>query len=149
VFDSDDRTSETTCPITALIVHWLDSGQDGCAIHQAVELGVGDFQDVFEVEILVGGEFSGGVLLWKNRQAPLSAKLPIHKHEHLHWNCLLVKTLAFEPTTRRKFLRSTGDAVIFQFDDNEVFVARLVANNVSGSKIGAQCPHLYDGADYQ
>jgi len=60
-----------------------------------------------------------------------------------------VKTLAFEPTTRRKFLRSTGDAVIFEFDDNEVLVARLVANNVSGSKIGAQCPHLYDGADYQ
>jgi hypothetical protein len=28
-------------------------------------------------------------------------------------------------------------------------VARLVANNVSGSKIGAQCRHPYDGADYQ
>jgi len=60
-----------------------------------------------------------------------------------------VKTLAFKPTTRRKFLGSTGDAVIVQFDDNEVLVARLVANNVSGPKIGTQCPHLYDGADYQ
>jgi hypothetical protein len=60
-----------------------------------------------------------------------------------------VKTLAFEPTTRRKSLGSTGDAVIFQFEDNEVLVARLVANNVSGSKIDAQCPRLYDAADYQ
>jgi hypothetical protein len=61
----------------------------------------------------------------------------------------LVKTLAFEPTTRGEFLGSSGDAVIIQFDDNEVLVARLMANNVSGSKIGAQCSHLYYGADYQ
>jgi hypothetical protein len=79
----------------------------------------------------------------------LSAELPIYEHQHLHWNCLLVKTLAFEPPTRRKFLGSTSDAVIFQFDDNEVLVARLVPNNVSESKIGAHWPHIYDGADYQ
>jgi hypothetical protein len=79
----------------------------------------------------------------------LSAELPIYEHQHLHWNCLLVKTLAFEPTTRRKFLGSASDAVIFQFDDDDILAARLVPNNVSESKIVAHCPHLYDGADYQ
>jgi hypothetical protein len=73
----------------------------------------------------------------KNRQVLLSVELPIDEHQHLHWNCLLVKSLAFEPTTQRKFFGSTGDALIFQSDDNDILAARLVPNSVSGFKIGA------------
>jgi hypothetical protein len=53
---------------------------------------------------------------------------PIHELQHLHWNCLLVKILAFEPTTNRKFLRTTIDALIF--------AARPVPNKISDFKIG-------------
>jgi hypothetical protein len=65
----------------------------------------------------------------------LSAELPIHEHQHLHWNCLVVKILAFEPTTKRKSFSSTGDALIFQSDDSDILAARLVPNTVSGFKI--------------
>jgi len=61
---------------------------------------------------------------------------PIHELQHLHWNCLLVKILAFEPTTNRKFFSNTIDALIFESDDNGILAARLAPNNISDSKIG-------------
>jgi hypothetical protein len=61
---------------------------------------------------------------------------PIHELQHLHWNCLLVKILAFEPTTNRKFLRTTIDALIFESDDNGILAARPVPNKISDFKIG-------------
>jgi len=44
--------------------------------------------------------------------------------------------LAFEPTTNRKFLSNTIDALIFESDDNGILAARLVPNNISDFKIG-------------
>jgi hypothetical protein len=41
---------------------------------------------------------------------------PIDELQHLHWNCFLVKTLAFESTANRNFFSNTGDALIFQPD---------------------------------
>ena len=75
--------------------------------------------------------------LCRNRQGPLRVELPIHEHQHLHRNYLLVKILAFEPTTKRKLFRSTGDALIFQSHDNDILAARLVPNNISGFEIAA------------
>jgi hypothetical protein len=47
-----------------------------------------------------------------------------------------VKILAFEPTTNRKFFRTTIDALIFESDDSGILAARLVPNNISDFKIG-------------
>jgi hypothetical protein len=66
----------------------------------------------------------------------LSAELPIHEHQYLHWNYFLVKILAFEPTTNRKFFSNTSDALILESDDNGILAARLVPNNISDFKIG-------------
>jgi hypothetical protein len=65
-----------------------------------------------------------------------SGEPPIHELQHLHWNYLLVKILAFEPTTNRKFFSNTSDAFIFESDDNGILAARLVPNNISDFKIG-------------
>ena len=47
----------TACLVTAASAQYREMYSVG------LELRVGDFPSVFEVEILVGGEFSGGVLL--------------------------------------------------------------------------------------
>jgi hypothetical protein len=52
-----------------------------------------------------------------------SGEPPIHELQHLHWNYLLMKTLAFEPTTNRKFIGNTSDALIFKSDDNGILAA--------------------------
>jgi hypothetical protein len=65
-----------------------------------------------------------------------SGEPSIHELQHLHWNCLLAKSLAFEPTTNCKFFGNTSDALIFEFDDNGILTARLVPNNISDFKIG-------------
>jgi hypothetical protein len=65
-----------------------------------------------------------------------SGEPPIHELQHLHWNFLLVKILAFEPATNRKFFGNTIDALIFESDDNGVLAVRLVPNNISDFKIG-------------
>jgi hypothetical protein len=65
-----------------------------------------------------------------------SGEPPIHEFQHFHWNDLLVKILSFEPTTNRKFLSNTSDALIFESDDNGILAARLVPNNISDFKIG-------------
>ena len=59
----------------------------------------------------------------------------IHELQHVHWNCLLVKILAFEPATKSNFLSTTGYALIFESDDSDIFATRLVPNNISGFKI--------------
>jgi hypothetical protein len=64
-----------------------------------------------------------------------SGEPPIHELKHLHWNYLLVKSLAFEPTTNRKFFSNAIEAVIFESDDSGILAARLVPNNISDSKI--------------
>jgi hypothetical protein len=61
---------------------------------------------------------------------------PIHELQHLHWNCFLEKILACEPTTNRKFIGNTSDALIFKSDDNGILAARLVPNNISDLKTG-------------
>jgi hypothetical protein len=61
---------------------------------------------------------------------------PIHELQHLHWNCFLVKTLAFESTANRNFLSNTNDHLIFQSDDRDIFAAAFVPNNIPGVKIG-------------
>jgi hypothetical protein len=65
-----------------------------------------------------------------------SGEPPIHELQHLHWNCLLVKILAFESTTNRKFFGNTSDGLIFESDDNGILAARLVPNNISDFKFG-------------
>ena len=65
-----------------------------------------------------------------------SGEPPIHELQHLHWNSLLVKILAFEPTTNRKFFINTIDALIFKSDDDGTLAARLVPNKVPDFKIG-------------
>jgi hypothetical protein len=65
-----------------------------------------------------------------------SGEPPIHELQHLHWNFLLVKILAFEPATNRKFLSNTIGALIFESDDNGILAVRLVPNNISDFKIG-------------
>jgi hypothetical protein len=61
---------------------------------------------------------------------------PIHELQHLHWNCFLVKILAFEPTANRNSFSNTGDALIFESDDSDIFAARFVPNNIPSFKIG-------------
>jgi hypothetical protein len=61
---------------------------------------------------------------------------PAHELQHLHWNCFLLKTLAFESTAKRNSFGNTGEALIFQSDDSEVFAPGFVSNNIPGSKIG-------------
>jgi hypothetical protein len=61
---------------------------------------------------------------------------PIHELQHLHWDGLLVKILAFEPTANCKCFSNSIDALIFEFDDNGILAARLVPNNISDFKIG-------------
>src|SRR5713226_8482961 len=60
---------------------------------------------------------------------------PIHKLQHLYWNCFLVKTLAFESTAKRKFFGNTGDALIFQSDNSDILAAGFAPNNIPGFKI--------------
>jgi hypothetical protein len=64
-----------------------------------------------------------------------SGEPPIHERQHLRWNYLLVKILAFEPTTNRESFGNTSDALIFESDDNGILAARLVPNNISDFKI--------------
>ena len=61
---------------------------------------------------------------------------PIDELQHLYWNCFLVKTLAFESTANRHFFSNTGDALIFQPDDSDIFAAGFVPDNTPGVKIG-------------
>jgi len=73
----------------------------------------------------------------KKSQLAASGEPPIHELQHLHWNfLLLVKILAFEPATNRKFFANTIDALIFESDDNGFLAVRLVPNNISNFKIG-------------
>jgi len=65
-----------------------------------------------------------------------SGEPPIHELQHLHWNYLLVKILAFEPTTNCKFFSNASDALMFESDDSGILAARLVPNNISDFKIG-------------
>jgi len=58
-----------------------------------------------------------------------------HELQHLNGNCLLVKTLAFEPATTGDFLGDTGDALVFESDNSDVLATRLVPNNISGFEI--------------
>jgi hypothetical protein len=71
----------------------------------------------------------------KKSQLAASGEPPIHELQHLHWNCLLVKILAFEPATNRKFFGNTIDGFIFESDDNGISAVRLVPNNISDFKI--------------
>jgi hypothetical protein len=50
-----------------------------------------------------------------------SGESPIHELQHLHWNYLLVKILAFEPTTNRKLFSHTSNALVFESDDNGIW----------------------------
>jgi hypothetical protein len=61
---------------------------------------------------------------------------PIHELQHLHWNRFLVKILAFESTANRNFFNNTGDGLIFDFEDSDIFAARFVPNNIACFKIG-------------
>ena len=65
-----------------------------------------------------------------------SGEPPIHELQHIHWDCLPVKILAFEPTTNRQFLGNTSDALIFESNDDDILATRLVPNNISDFKIG-------------
>jgi hypothetical protein len=60
----------------------------------------------------------------------------IHELQHLHWNCFLLKALALESTANRNFFSNTGDALIFQSDDSDIFASGFVPNNIPGGKIG-------------
>ena len=53
-----------------------------------------------------------------------------------------MKTLAFEPATKRDFLGNTGHALIFESDNSDIFATRLVPNNISGLKIDVHCVPL-------
>jgi hypothetical protein len=68
-------------------------------------------------------------------QLTASDEPPIHELQHLHWNCFLVKILAFKPTAKRNFFGNTGDALIFESDDSDIFAARFLPNNIASSKI--------------
>lgn len=59
----------------------------------------------------------------------------IHELQHVHWNCLLVKILAFEPATKSNFPSNTVHPLIFESDDSEIFAARLLPNSISASAI--------------
>jgi hypothetical protein len=72
----------------------------------------------------------------KKSQLAASGEPPIHELQHLHWNLLLAKILAFEPATNRKSFTNTIDALIFESDDNGFLAVRLVPNNISDFKIG-------------
>jgi len=59
----------------------------------------------------------------------------IHELQHVNWNRLLVKTLAFEPATKGDLLGNTGHALHFDSDNSDVLATRLVPNNISGIEI--------------
>jgi hypothetical protein len=58
-----------------------------------------------------------------------------HELQHLNWNCLLAKILAFEPATKSDFLGNTGHAVVFDSDNSDILATRLVPNDISGFEI--------------
>jgi len=58
-----------------------------------------------------------------------------HELQHLNWNCLLVKILAFEPAAKGNFLGNTGHALVFESDNSDIPPTRLVTNNISGFEI--------------
>src|ERR1700675_4050506 len=45
------------------------------------------------------------------RMLTASDEPPIHELQHLHWNCFLVKTRAFESTANRNFFSNPGDGL--------------------------------------
>jgi hypothetical protein len=47
-----------------------------------------------------------------------------------------VKILALEPTANRNFFSNTGDALILESDDSDIFAARFEPNNIPNFKIG-------------
>jgi hypothetical protein len=61
----------------------------------------------------------------------------IHELQHVNWNCLLVKILAFEPAAKGDFLGNTGHALHFESDNSDILATRLVPNNISGIEIDA------------
>jgi hypothetical protein len=74
--------------------------------------------------------------VWPMSMLNASDEPTIHELQHLHWNCFLVKTLTFKPTTKRNSLGDTGDTLISEPDDSDIFAASLVSHNIPWFKIG-------------